>query len=90
MTILERIKRIARKKNIEFEDIIDSPVEGKRYRVIFKDKRPIDFGAKGFSTYLEHKDKERRRLWHSRFKNNVGYNNPDSGLYFSARILWPL
>ena len=88
--MLERIKRIARKKGIEFEDIIDSPVEGKKYRILFKDKRPIDFGSKGMSDYLIHKDKERRRRFHQRFENNKGYNDPDSSLFYSKSLLWPL
>lgn len=98
MTMLERIKRIARKKGIEFENIIESPLTDKKYRIIFKDKRPIDgrrpdfvdFGSKGMSDYLIHKDKERRRRFHQRFENNKGYNDPSSGLYYSQNLLWPL
>lgn len=87
MTI-ERIKRIARKKGIDFEDIIESPRHDKKYRIIFKDRRPIDFGAKGMSDFLIHKDKERRRRFHQRFENNKGYNDKNSGLYYSQNLLW--
>lgn len=48
----------------------------------------IHFGDKSSSDYLLHRDKLRRAKFHNRFKNNIGYNNPKSGLFYSARILW--
>jgi hypothetical protein len=95
--MLNQIKRIARRRGIEFADIIESPRPDKKYRIIFKEEsrngeagvtpKPIDFGSKLHSNYLIHKDEERRQRWHARFKNNKGYNDPNSGLFYS-RLLW--
>jgi hypothetical protein len=82
-------KKIARDLRIDFiEDIIISPLKNKKYRVILSDGKKIDYGAAGMEDYLIHKDEERRDRFHKRFKNNKGYNDRNSGLYYSARLLW--
>ena len=48
----------------------------------------IHFGSSAHSDYLMHRDKLRRAKFHNRFKKNVGYNDPKSPLFYSARILW--
>ena len=48
----------------------------------------IDYGAVGMSNYLIHKDEKRRKRFHQKFKNNNGYNDPNSGLFSSRYLTW--
>lgn len=81
-------KKIASELGIPAVDIIISPRKQKKYRIIFQDGSYVDYGAKDMEDFLIHKDEARRRRFHQRFKNNKGYNNPESGLFYSARLLW--
>jgi hypothetical protein len=65
-------------------DIQLSPLSKKKYRVYLSDGSHVDYGSFGMSDYLTHKDEKRRSRFHQRFQNNKGYNNPQSGLYYSA------
>ena len=80
--------KLAKQLRIKFISITISPVKAKKYRITLKDGSRIDYGAVGMSDYLIHRDKDRRKRFHDRFKNNKGYNNPYSGLFYSARLLW--
>ena len=40
--------------------VVISPLKTKKYRAIMSDGSKIDFGLKGSSTYLDHKDKTKR------------------------------
>lgn len=51
-------------------------------------KKPIHFGSSKMSDFLSHSDEKRKENFHSRFKNNKGYDNPNSGLYYSRHLLW--
>ena len=42
------------------QEVINSPVKNKKYRAIMSDGSKIDFGLKGSSTYLDHKDEIKR------------------------------
>ena len=52
------------------KDIINSPVKTKKFRAIMSDNRKIDFGLKGSSTYLDHKDKTKRNNYRARHLRN--------------------
>ena len=79
----------ARDLNLDFiADIQISPRLNKKYRAILTDGSYVDYGALGMSDYLIHRDENRRNRFHQRFHNNKGYNNPESGLFYSARLLW--
>lgn len=43
--------------------LIKSPSVKHKYRVIFPDKRAVDFGAKGYSDYTIHKNPVRMRAY---------------------------
>ena len=70
------------------KDIVLSPLKNKKYRILFNDGKHIDYGAGKMSDYLIHKDERRRERFHQRFKNNKGYNDPTSGLFYSRYLLW--
>jgi hypothetical protein len=70
-----------------------SPRKNKRYRAFMDDGSYIDFGLKGGSTYLDHKDKNKRdnywarHLGNKREKYLIGNFIPSPAL-FSAVLLW--
>ena len=52
------------------KDIINSPLKNKKYRALMSDGSKIDFGLKGSSTYLDHKDKTKRNNYRARHLGN--------------------
>ena len=70
-----------------------SKAKGKRFFVIYSGKR-INFGLKGGSTYIDHRDDAKRKAWkvrHSKIKLKSGklaYKDPKQPAYWSYRILW--
>ena len=85
---LKKQRAIARELNIPFTKIEVSPLAGKKYRITLQDGSHVDYGAAGMDDYLIHQDDTRRVRFHMRFKDNPGYNDIRSPLYFSARLLW--
>ncbi len=81
-------KKKAKELGIAFANISVSPIKNKKYRITLPDGTKIDYGAFGMEDYLIHKDKKRRELFHKRFRNNRGYDNPASPLYYSRLLLW--
>lgn len=52
----------------------ESKVKNKRYYVVYNSKR-INFGLKGGSTFIDHKDVAKKEAWykrHSKIKNKEG------------------
>ena len=73
-------------------DIIKSHLDNKKYDAIFikdnGDIKIIPFGAKGYSDYTIHKDKDRRQLYINRHSKNENFNNPMTAGSLSRWILW--
>lgn len=74
-------------------EIQRSPLQFKRFRVFLDDGRHYDFGLKGGSTYLEHRDKlKRMAYWKRHYGNPVEKDLIDnlvpSPALFSAYLLW--
>ena len=51
-------------------------------------KKTTHFGAKGSSTYLDHKDKDKRAAYLARHKVNENWSDPTSAGALSRYILW--
>lgn len=73
--------------------IIDSPLQFKRYRVFMDNGKHYDFGLKGGSTYIDHKDKLIRQNYLKRHLANktekkLIENLIPSPSLFSATLLW--
>lgn len=70
-----------------------SDKKDKRFYVIY-DNHKINFGYKYGSTFIDHKDKIKRKNWyarHSKIYDKLGHrviDNPYSASYWSANILW--
>jgi len=78
---------IARQKGIEGK-LSYSKRNNKRFAIKLNNGKVINFGDTQKQTYFDHGDVVRRLRFHQRFRNNKGYNDPNSGLYYSARLLW--
>ena len=75
------------------QDIINSPVQNKKYRAIMSDGSKIDFGLKSSITYLDHKDKTKRNNYRARHLGNdreyyLIKNNIPSPALLSCYLLW--
>ena len=79
---IKKAKSKAKSLGVEIEP---SKRKGKKFHI--KDTN-IHFGAKGMSDFLIHGDELRRKRFHDRFKNNKGYKDPKSPLFYSQKILW--
>jgi hypothetical protein len=71
-----------------------SPKKNKKLRVVTPNDKKIDFGQKGASDYIQHKDKKRRNRYiarHSQIKKKDGtlaINDINSPAFWSLYILW--
>jgi len=70
-----------------------SNTKNKRLYVVYKGRR-INFGLKGGSTFIDHRDEKKRKAWrarHSKIRNKEGRlvhklkTSPD---YWAWHILW--
>ncbi len=52
------------------QEVISSPLKTKKYRAMVSDGSKIDFGLKGSSTYLDHKDETKRKNYRVRHLAN--------------------
>jgi hypothetical protein len=76
---------------IKLIDILESKNKNKKYVAIFDNngsKTTTHFGAKGYSDYITHKDKDRRNLYIKRHKKDLETNDPTRAGYLSMYILW--
>jgi len=76
--------------NIQMDIILlKSPKKTKKYRVIVGGKN-IDFGAKGYSDYTIHKDKERMKRYLLRHKKNENWKKTGiiTAGFWSRWLLW--
>jgi hypothetical protein len=53
-----------------------------------KDRKKVNFGAKGSSTYLDHKDEAKRKAYIARHRVNENFNNPLTAGALSFHLLW--
>ena len=74
-------------------NISDSPLKTKRFRVYLDNNKHYDFGFKTGQTYIDHKDKTKRRNYQLRHYNSKREQHFISELIpspalFSYYILW--
>ena len=83
-------KKIYDKYKVDGYTLIDVKEinEGKRFQATFSDGKKTKFGSVGGSTYIDHKDKEKRRNYIARHKNDLNTNNPQRAGYLSLMLLW--
>jgi len=64
-----------------------SPLKDKKYRITMNDHHH-DLGAKDSETFVNRKDKTKKKNWEARHKVNPNYNSKHSGIYHSRKLLW--
>jgi hypothetical protein len=52
------------------------------------DRKKVNFGAKGSSTYLDHKDEAKRKAYIARHKVNEDFDKPMTAGSLSKNLLW--
>ena len=60
----------------------------KRYTATFADGKIVHFGLAGGSTYIDHKNKDKRAAYIARHKVNEDHNNPKTAGALSRHLLW--
>ena len=60
----------------------------KKYDAIIDGKKTVSFGAKGYSDYTQHKDKERKERYEKRHKTNEDWSDPTTAGFYAKHILW--
>ena len=78
---------------IQITELIESPLENKKYRAFTNDGKHYDFGLKGSKTYLDHQNKYLRDNYHKRHLANekeryLIENGIISPALLSFYILW--
>ena len=53
-----------------------------------KDRKKVNFGAKGSSTYLDHHDEKKRKAYIARHEPRENFNNPMTAGSLARFILW--
>jgi len=47
-----------------------------------------DFGSDVGKTFIDHGDEKKKAAWVARHKQDKGWDNPHSGIFFSKSLLW--
>ncbi len=61
--------------------------KGKRFEIIMKD-HSHHFGSSVGQTFIDHKDKDKKKAWEARHKVNKNYKSKHSPIYHSKKLLW--
>lgn len=71
-------------------EIKNSTRKNKRFVAIFDNGKKVHFGFKGGSTYIDHKDKEKRKNYRARHDVNEKkfYSDPYRPATLSRFVLW--
>lgn len=62
--------------------------DGKRFEATFSDGKKTKFGQIDGSTFIDHKDKEKRKNYIARHKKDLKTNDPQRAGYLSMFLLW--
>jgi hypothetical protein len=67
-----------------------SPISHKKFRVVFDDGSHVDFGARGYQDFTQHRDPNRMRLYVIRHRSRENWTR--SGIrtagFWSRWLLW--
>lgn len=79
------------RENLYLLSVKKSPLSNKKFRALFQRGTKtfsVDFGARGYSDYTLHKDKERKKRYISRHMRDLRTKDPSRAGYLSMFILW--
>lgn len=83
-------KDIYEKYKVDNYELVDVKEinDDKRFEATFSDGKKTKFGQIGGSTYIDHKDKNKRKNYIARHKQDLKTNNPQRAGYLSLFLLW--
>jgi hypothetical protein len=92
-SVKRSVKRSGKKtsRGLKLLSIKKSPKKDKKYVATFSRNGRIKkthFGAKGYSDYNQHKNKERRQRYIKRHKSRENWRDPTSAGALSYYLLW--
>ena len=89
---LDKLKRIAREKGLMkyIKEIGYSKAKNKKYYVITKDDKRVNFGYIKMSDYLTHHDEARRKRFKDRFRSlfEKFKDNYNKAIFWSYQLTW--
>jgi len=63
--------------------------KGKRFEIVMpRYNHSHHFGSDVGKTFIDHKDKDKKKSWEARHKVNKNYNSKHSPIYHSKKLLW--
>ncbi len=65
-----------------------SHLSDKKFDAIIDGRKTIPFGAKNYSDYTIHKDKERKERYLARHRKNEQWDNPLTASFYATNLLW--
>ena len=68
--------------------LIRSPKENKKFRVTFPNGKSIDFGAKGYEDYTQHKHLNRRMAYIKRHQKREDWDDIYTAGFWARWLLW--
>jgi len=60
----------------------------KRLKAVFNDKKTIHFGLRGGSTFIDHKDTQKKKAWMARHRVRENWDDPMTAGALSRWVLW--
>ena len=87
----KRSQRSTRGGDISLVKIVKSPKKEKKYRAVFiinGREKNVDFGASGYSDYIQHKDPQRKMRYENRHRSRENWKDPTTAGALSKYILW--
>ena len=62
--------------------------KGKRFMLTNEEGKTIHFGSDVGKTFIDHQDEKKKSAWEARHRQDKGYNDRKSGIYYSKSLLW--
>jgi len=76
------------REKLKLIKIVPSERKDKKYDAHFSDGKVVPFGARGYSDFILHKDRERMHRYEQRHKSRENWNDPQTPGALSKWILW--
>lgn len=94
--VYARFERLPKPKSVQSWTLAPSTRPEKKWMVTVQPSvgglrdRVVHFGDSRMQDYTQHRDPERRRRFHQRFAALIAKtrNDPYSGMYYTAQLLW--
>ena len=62
--------------------------KGKRFSLTTPSGKTLHFGSADGETFIDHSNIRKKLGWIARHKGDKGWDDPNSGIYYSRHLLW--